>query len=248
MISQIFYPILYNRCDKLFSNSIYINQDLRENFKITIPMDVIYNPIIIPKATIHPSSLSQEFPVFKLITVGSVDKRKNQIMVIRALRLLYRIECSFDIYGAGPLEKYLGKQIECNGLMNKVFLKGRAKNIDDYLLKSHCFILSSFTEGFPNVLLEAMAIGLPCISTNCLSGPLELLHQQEPIEIPEGGFFKAKYGILVNNDDHIGLSKAISYLANKASERERFSRLSLERAKDYELDKIYTKFNQFITS
>ena len=56
-ISKMFYPILYNKCDKLFSNSKYINEDLKNNFGIKIPMNVIYNPIENPKTTIIPDSL-----------------------------------------------------------------------------------------------------------------------------------------------------------------------------------------------
>jgi N-acetylgalactosamine-N,N'-diacetylbacillosaminyl-diphospho-undecaprenol 4-alpha-N-acetylgalactosaminyltransferase len=93
-----------------------------------------------------------------------------------------------------------------------------------------------------------MAIGLPSVSTNCLSGPLELLNENEPINIKNGEFHIGKYGLLVNNDDHIGLSKALDYYHQNPAERERFSRLSVERAKAYELKSIYSQFNQFIKS
>jgi N-acetylgalactosamine-N,N'-diacetylbacillosaminyl-diphospho-undecaprenol 4-alpha-N-acetylgalactosaminyltransferase len=91
-----------------------------------------------------------------------------------------------------------------------------------------------------------MAIGLPSVSTNCLSGPLELLNENRKIAIENGEFYIGKYGLLVNNDDHIGLSKALDYFHNNPAEREKFSKLSLIRAKDYHLDTIYSKFNQFI--
>uniref|UniRef100_UPI0025CE6A2A glycosyltransferase n=1 Tax=Winogradskyella sp. TaxID=1883156 RepID=UPI0025CE6A2A len=48
-ISKLFYPLFYNRCDKLFSNSVHINKDLKDNFGIKIPMEVIYNPIELPE-------------------------------------------------------------------------------------------------------------------------------------------------------------------------------------------------------
>ena len=116
----------------------------------------------------------------------------------------------------------------------------------EYLLDSQCFVLSSFTEGFPNAMIEAMAIGLPCVSTNCLSGPLELLNENQEIDIKDGEFFIGKYGLLVNNDDHIGLSKALDYFHSNPKEREKYSTLSLQRAKVYQLESIYAKFNQFI--
>lgn len=244
-ISKIFYPIFYNKCDKLFSNSHHINSDLKENFGIKIPMEVIYNPIEIPQHTIDPKSLNTNDSDLKLITAGTLNKRKNQIMVIRAIKESHLVY-DFSILGGGELEDYLSSEISNANLEDQVSLKGKVKNVNSYLLNNQCFVLSSFTEGFPNALLEAMAIGLPSVSTNCLSGPLELLNENEDIAIANGEFYIGKYGLLVNNDDHIGLSKALDYFHQNADEREKYSKLSLQRAKEYHLDTIYSKFNQFI--
>ena len=246
-ISKVFYPILYNKCDKLFSNSVYINEDLKDNFGIKIPMEVIYNPIELPSKTIHPESLNNNTNKLKLITAGTINKRKNQIMVVRAIKES-KLDYDFSILGDGDLRTYLTEEIAKFKLEDQITLKGRVKKVNEYLIDNECFVLSSFTEGFPNALIEAMAIGLPSVSTNCLSGPLELLNENEPIDIKNGEFHIGKYGLLVNNDDHIGLSKALDYYHQNPAERERFSRLSLERAKAYELKSIYSQFNQFIKS
>lgn len=120
--------------------------------------------------------------------------------------------------------------------------------MDHYFLKSQIFVLSSFTEGFPNALIEAVSIGLPCISTNCLSGQLELLNNGVEIEIPKNGFFRADYGILVNSDDETGLVKALNHLKINPRERMHYSRKSLERARKYDLDIIYEGFKGFINN
>ena len=65
-------------------------------------MDVIYNPIEIPKKVMSPEILLKTLNPLKLITIGSVDKRKNQIMVIRALKKLCDATIQFQIFGAGP--------------------------------------------------------------------------------------------------------------------------------------------------
>lgn len=72
-----------------------------------------------------------------------------------------------------------------------------------------------------------MVFGLPCISTNCLSGPLELLNENSPVNIPFGDFVKAKYGILIYPKDSKGLAKALVFLKSNPDELERYSSLSL---------------------
>lgn len=243
--AKMFYPIFYNRCYKLFSNSIYINKDLKENFGVKIPMDVIYNPIEIPQRKIDPKSLGHELKILKIINVGTLNDRKNQKMIIDALHSLSPFY-ELKIIGGGPLNNVLEKQIIDTDLSQITLVGGGIKNVNDYLIKSDCFILSSRTEGFPNALLEAMSVGLPCISTNCLSGPLELLNQNKPVEIKEGEFYKATYGILIKSNDSIALANALEYLRVNPKERERYSRLSLIRSKEYDLENIYTIFKQFL--
>lgn len=246
-ISKIFYPIYYNKCDKLFSNSVYINQDLKDNFKVNIPMEVIYNPIELPENTIIPDSLNKTIDCLKVITAGTLNKRKNHIMIIRALKNTEN-QYKLSILGDGPLKAYLTEEIKTLQLEKQVILEGKVKQVNQYLLNNHCFVLSSFTEGFPNALLEAMAMGLPCISTNCLSGPLELLNDNHPISISNGSFYKGKYGLLINNNDHDGLYKALEFFKNNPIERASYSKLSLQRAEAYNLKNIYSKFYQFINN
>lgn len=244
-ISKLFYPIIYNRCDALFSNSTHINNDLKVNFGVTIPMEVIYNPIVAPSTTIVPETLNNKEKVLRIITAGTLNKRKNHIMIIRAIQTL-RENVRLTILGGGELKDYLEQEIINHKLESKVQLEGIVKNVDDYFMTSNCFVLSSFTEGFPNALLEAMAVGLPCISTNCLSGPLELLNKNNPVTINDGEYIIAEYGLLVNNNDHLGLRKALEYFRDHPEEREKFGRLSLKRAKEYQIDTIYPIFKQFI--
>lgn len=246
-ISKVFYPIYYNKCDKLFSNSVYINNDLKSNFGIKIPMDVIYNPIEIPNKTIIPAQLNQDSEPLRIITAGTLNKRKNHIMIIRAIAGSQH-NYKLTILGGGPLNDYLNSEIQNRHLTQNATLEGRVKQVNDYLLEQDCFVLSSFTEGFPNALLEAMAVGLPSISTNCLSGPLELLNDNEPVSIKEGEFVKAKFGLLVNNDDDLGLQKALDFFKDTPKEREKYSKLSLQRSKEYSLKSIYSKFQHYLNT
>ena len=243
-MAKIFYPIFYNKNDRLFSNSVHINEDLKENFGIKIPMNVIYNPIEI----IQPKPFKDSYNgngEFKLINVGSHSYAKNQQLILRALKDLDE-KVSLTILGTGNLTQNLVDYIEQNALKQSINMPGKVVNVDEFLLNSHCFILSSVTEGFPNVLLEAMALGLPVISTNCLSGPLEILNDNEEVNIEDGEFYLGKYGILINVNDQVAMVKAIKFYRDNDDVRRLYSDKGYEKAKRYDLPEIYKEVKQLI--
>ncbi|MEZ4781511.1 MAG: glycosyltransferase [Flavobacteriaceae bacterium] len=236
IIAKTFFPTLYNRNDKLFSNSVYINKDLKENFGVKIPMSVIYNPIMIYDDK-KIKNISSDI-VLNIINVGSFKPQKNHKMIFEALSNCNQEEYALSIIGRGTLENELKSNVEELNLKNVTFL-GYQKNVRDYLVQNDVFVLSSSAEGFPNVLLEALSVGLPIISTNCNSGPLEMLNTNEPVQIKEGEFYLAKYGILINTDDALALASALNFLKENIEMRRKYSEQGLIRAKDYELSKIY---------
>jgi N-acetylgalactosamine-N,N'-diacetylbacillosaminyl-diphospho-undecaprenol 4-alpha-N-acetylgalactosaminyltransferase len=233
--------------DKLFSNSIYINNDLITNYGIKIDTSVIYNPILTVNE--KPSLPVYDNPeqIFKVVTVGRLTPVKNQKGLITSISSLPS-NFYLDIYGDGQLETELQKLINELGVSERVVLKGNVTKVKEKIVKNHCFVLSSLTEGFPNVVLEAMSVGLPVISTNCMSGPLELLNDNEKITILKGSFYKAKYGLLVNVNDNLGMAQAIKYFQNNPVERKLYSNLSFERAKVYDISNIGVHVKQLIDS
>lgn len=236
----------YSKADVIFSNSEWINLDLKNNFHVRNDnMKVIYNPII----------LSEQYKVFdkstssdkiKLINVGRLIPVKNQSLIIDAVSELLNNSYELSIVGGGVLKSNIEQKI--NGYVNKpnVKLVGNVKNVNQYLINSDCFILSSNSEGFPNALLEAMAMGLPVISSNCKSGPLELLNDNEPVEIQPGEFVEAKYGLLFNIDDGVGLQKAILFFINNKDRMKIYGTKSRKRAEYFKLDNIYAQLKNVI--
>src|SRR5690606_38818250 len=97
-----------------------------------------------------------------------------------------------------------------------------------------------------DLLLEAMAAGLPVISTNCISGPLELLNDNFEVEIKIGEFFIAKYGILINVNDERALTKALIYLKENPAELKKLSICSRERSKDFVTEVFIKKFERIL--
>ncbi|TYB76233.1 glycosyltransferase [Bizionia myxarmorum] len=245
--TKLLIPYFYNKNDKLFSNSIYINKDLIDNYKLKIDTSVIYNPIITKpiKPEIMPyKDLGKDF---KVVTVGRLIPVKNQKSIIEAISKLPSL-FYLEIYGDGHLQDKLTELSNERQVTNRIHFNGNVNNVKSYIKKGHCFVLSSLTEGFPNVVLEAMCVGLPVISTNCMSGPLELLNDNEQISIPNGSFAQAKFGLLVNVDDALGLSKAIEFLQQNPVIREKYSDLSYERSKTYDISHIGAQVKLLIDS
>lgn len=176
-------------------------------------IDVIFNPVItddlFSKASEpvdHPWFVKNEIPV--IISVGRLSEEKDFPTLIRAYgQIRDRWPSKLLILGAGDLHSSLEKLVNDLGLENEVELPGFIENPYKYMAKSAVFVLSSKGEGLPTVLVEALAVGTPVISTDCPSGPREILM---------GG----KLGTLVPVGDVGSLADAIAHaLANKSREK-----------------------------
>ncbi|NNF75996.1 MAG: glycosyltransferase [Flavobacteriaceae bacterium] len=244
IIARIFYPLLYNRNDMLFSNSVYINNDLKNRFGVKIPMAVVYNPVKL-KPLEKELSATENRKIFNVINVGSHVFVKNQMMILKAIN---RLDDTYvlTLLGDGNLTDSMTDFAIDTGISKRLNMRGRVGNVENYLSESDCFVLSSRTEGFPNVILEAMANGVPVISTNCMSGPLEILNDNQPVQIEKGGFVLARYGVLVNVDDDDGLAQALEFLKSHPDKRLEYINLGLQKAQEFDLTVIYKKFKDLI--
>jgi len=228
---KILIPMFYNKADALFSNSLYINEDLKNNFNVKIPMSVIYNPVIISDKKINVT----EKDTINIINVGSMSPVKNQQLILRAL-INCQINYKIMFVGDGIKREYLKNLSKELKIEKNVFFAGRVSDVNNYLLQNDCFILSSNYEGFPNVILEALSCGLTVISTNCTSGPLELLNCNNKVFIPMEEFVIVEYGILININDDVALYKAIDYVSKNKDFRKIMREKGIKRAKQYNVD------------
>lgn len=123
---------------------------------------IIYNPISI--ACIAKKNNSK-----KIVTVGRLAEQKNHILLIDAFAKISEIhsEYTLHIFGEGNLRDLLRRKIHELNLQDRVVLEGNVSNIHERISDAEMFVLSSDYEGLSNALLEALMMGLPCISTDC---------------------------------------------------------------------------------
>lgn len=241
---KILIPFFYNKIDFLFSNSIHINEDLKNSFKVTKKINVIYNPILQTDNFLEKIELNPD-DYFRLIHAGRFIPVKNHEMLLKAIEQIQK-PVQLDLLGEGELWETIKKSTVDRKISHKVNFLGNVKDVHAYLVKSQCFIFSSLSEGFPNALLEAMSAGLPVISANCFSGPLELLNNNKDVIIPLKGFIECEFGILVNIDDSEGLAGAIEFLMSHPDRLQYYCLQSRKRAADFSLDVIYRELKKII--
>lgn len=160
--------------------------DLKTN--LGFPSDkikVIYNPAV-TKAIFEKAQEKIDHPWFKdhsipvLLSAGRFYPQKDFHTLIAAFKkVLPSMQCRLMILGDGEQKQEIKHLVKKEGLQNSVCLPGFKKNPYKYMANADLFVLSSKWEGLPNVLLEAMALGTPIVSTDCPHGPKEILKNGE---------------------------------------------------------------------
>jgi N-acetylgalactosamine-N,N'-diacetylbacillosaminyl-diphospho-undecaprenol 4-alpha-N-acetylgalactosaminyltransferase len=241
---------LYPKADLIIANAGLIKKDLEENFNIHKEIGVIHNPVNIPaiKEASRESVDPALFPNFTFISVGGFRKEKNYELLIEAFNRIKDLDCNLLLLGKGEEEDKLKGLANRLGLTSRIIFAGFDNNPYKYLAKASCFVLSSDFEGFPNSLQEALACNLPVISTDCRSGPREILAPDTDInktlqdEIEVG-----KYGILVPVNNPALLEKGMRLLYTDRALRENLSLKAHERAMDFDLPGIALQYKNAIS-
>jgi glycosyltransferase involved in cell wall biosynthesis len=196
--------IAYRQADAVIAVSKGVADDLAGSIDLSRErITVIYNPVVTEELLFrskcpldHPWFSPQEPPV--LLAAGRLTAQKDYPTLLRAFARLRRHRVlRLVILGDGPDRKTLESMANELGVANDVCLPGFVTNPFNWMRKSAVFVLSSRWEGLPGVLIQAMACGTPVVSTNCPSGPSEVL---------ENG----RWGRLVRVGDDEGLANAIS--------------------------------------
>lgn len=200
-------PNFLRYCFPWADEIVAVSKGVADDFAVVTGLNrgrikTIYNPVVsamlikrAKEAVNHPWFAPGQPPV--ILAVGRLTRQKDFPTLIRAFDVVQRTRpARLMILGEGedrPSLEALVRQLDLN---DSVCLPGFVNNPYAYLSRASVFVLSSIWEGLPTVLIEALAVGVPVVSTDCESGPREILDD-------------GKYGRLVAVNDSIALSEAI---------------------------------------
>jgi N-acetylgalactosamine-N,N'-diacetylbacillosaminyl-diphospho-undecaprenol 4-alpha-N-acetylgalactosaminyltransferase len=235
---------LYPYADAILPNSHGTADALERIYGIKNRYFVVKNPIDLEriKAQALEPVTDVKFDEFTFVCVARFLEQKNHQLLINAFSLICGT-ARLLLIGKGPLRRSVMDQVKNLGLKDRVTFVESTQNPFKYVARSQCFVLSSNFEGFPNVLLEALACGTPVISTDCLTGPRELL---APSGTNSAQQDIGEFGLLVPPNDPKGLAAAMELIQNDAALRTRLSTEGARRAADFDEDAVVTEFCQII--
>ena len=192
---------------------------------------IIFNPI---NEVFYNQTLRPEEP--NIVFLGRLQEQKNPEMLLDSFLLIKDRfpEHRLLYYGEGELLSKLKTKVDKNMINDRVFFKGLTNNVPEILSSACCFVLCSNYEGMPNALMEAMAIGVPVISTDCpCGGPKALIENEEQ-------------GLLIRVQDSAMLSIALEKIISSKITRDKMRKAAKERSKLFQPAVIYKQWESFI--
>ncbi|WP_029551356.1 glycosyltransferase [Thermocrinis jamiesonii] len=275
---KLVFKIFYNKADYIVAISKGVALDAVRSFGMNSEkVVVIYNPYPIEDIEeLAKEDLREWESVFEgpvIITAGRLTKPKGQWYLLRVFRQLKEThkDLKLVILGEGELKEYLVKLSEELGLRTfvwdrdklsedfDVYFLGFQKNPFKFIARSKLFVFPSLWEGFPNALVEAMACGVPVVSSDCRSGPREILAPNTDVEYQTEKPEFAEYGVLMPVFDVKFKSakkpleekermwvEILEKLIEDEELRKAYSIKGKQRAEDFSLEKIVDKWKRLI--
>lgn len=223
-LDSLYRNYVFARCSSVFlqteDQGRYFNERIRKK-SFVVPNPVNEQMLNLGRTRVPHAGIKN------IVTCGRLEKQKNHNLLIEAMVFVHDIypDVSLSIYGEGSEQDKLQQLINDNHAEDYVFLMGRNNHIDEVLSEADLFALSSDFEGMPNALMEAMACGLPCISTDCPTGPRDLIGNNERgLLVPVGEISKMSDAIceMISNANKASVlgAAAHSYLKSFFSPQE----------------------------
>tara|TARA_B100001027_G_C16235891_1_gene316984 strand:+ start:85 stop:876 length:792 start_codon:yes stop_codon:yes gene_type:complete len=220
--------LIYRNSDAIISNSIESLQYFK-NKKFKNKLIHIYNPV----NKIHNNKIKKKNKNV-ILSIGRLEKQKNFIGLLKATIIVKNKfkNLKLIIVGSGSEIKNIKKFISKHNIQKNIKLVGY-KNPEKYFKDCGIFVLNSLFEGLPNVIIEALSKKIPIISTNCLSGPKEILSY-------------GKYGFLVPVDDHFSLAKKMIFVIRNYENALKKADKGFKSLSRFEYFKQCKKYSKFI--
>ena len=239
---------LYPFADVIVPNSAGIKYDLTTNFKLKNEFTVINNPVNITMQQKDMAEVAEDysFDSFTFSHVARIEKGKNHALVLAAVNKIKYRNFKVLLIGQGPQEENIKAQAHKMGISDKIVFLGYRRNVVKYVARSQCHLLTSDSEGFPNALLEALACSTAVISTDCPTGPRELLAESVLQTSYCGGVEKTTYGLLIPVNDAEALAKAMLMMMDDEALRTQYASLGIKRAKDFDLPIIMKQYAKLL--
>ena len=231
-IKKFIFKFFYNLSDEIIVNSYEFKKRVKKIFNLN--SQVIYNPISLPKR-INKKKIKyfNNYKHLKILTIGRLTDQKDHLTLIKSLDLLKKEGCKFRLYWIGRGYNYnkilslvknykLEKCIKLAGYKNKAY---------EFMKSANLFVLSSKYEGLPNVLIEAQYLGVPIISSDCPSGPREIL-------------LNGKAGTIFKTGNPKDLKNKIKFLKENKNffyKKLKYAKKNLYRFENKNFDKKYKK-------
>ena len=213
---------------------VFQSEGARDYFDVEIRKRsvVIHNPVSVPIEK-YPIPNNREK---KIVTVGRLHPQKNQKLLIESFVEVHKVlpDYILEIYGDGKLHDELELLIYKLKINDVAKIYPSRKDIWDCIYNASLFVLTSDYEGMPNVLMEAMSLGVPCISTDCRPGGARTL-------IEDG-----MNGYIVPLRDKTALAEKMIYLLNNRDKSERIARKAMLIAKSHTPHVIFSQWESFL--
>lgn len=177
------------------------------------------------------SLVERRVGALRIVACGRLTEVKDYPTLLEAFaRVIRSRDAYLDIVGDGPLRATLEAQARELGISERTTFHGFVPDPERIMADADIFVLTSTSEGFGNVIVEAMALGLPVVATNCPYGPGEILGDSE-------------YGLLAPVGQPGAVAEKIGLLADDRAMRKRFSELGRKRAADFTPEAIGRQFH-----
>jgi GalNAc-alpha-(1->4)-GalNAc-alpha-(1->3)-diNAcBac-PP-undecaprenol alpha-1,4-N-acetyl-D-galactosaminyltransferase len=226
-LRHMLYPLAYCLIAQTGSILMYFGRGIRRRAR------VIPNPVVQPYGPVGRGGTERVGRV--LITAGRLVPQKGFDLLIHAFGSIAprHPEWTLEIWGDGPMRRTLEGLRDRLGLGDRVRLPGVTRSLAAEFAHSDLYVLSSRFEGFPNVLCEAMAHGLPAVSFDCPTGPREIIRDGSD-------------GLLVPPGDVPALAASLSRLMGAEDERRRLASRAPEVAERFALEKVMGQWEEVV--